>query len=50
MFPSLYSRPHTKNWTEISTDSDMDVLPLHSALIQLRKTLDGSLDENLRQI
>uniref|UniRef100_A0A673IPJ8 Zinc-binding protein A33-like n=1 Tax=Sinocyclocheilus rhinocerous TaxID=307959 RepID=A0A673IPJ8_9TELE len=43
-------RPHTKNWTEISIDSHMDVLPLHKALIQLKKTLDGSLNEKLSQI
>uniref|UniRef100_A0A673IPK3 Zinc-binding protein A33-like n=1 Tax=Sinocyclocheilus rhinocerous TaxID=307959 RepID=A0A673IPK3_9TELE len=41
IFSSLCSRPHTKNWTEISIDSHMDVLPLHKALIQLKKTLDG---------
>uniref|UniRef100_A0A673ITE5 E3 ubiquitin-protein ligase TRIM39-like n=1 Tax=Sinocyclocheilus rhinocerous TaxID=307959 RepID=A0A673ITE5_9TELE len=43
-------RPHTKNWTEICIDSHMDVLPLHSALIRLKKTLDGILNEKLRQI
>ncbi|XP_016397054.1 E3 ubiquitin-protein ligase TRIM39-like [Sinocyclocheilus rhinocerous] len=44
--------PHhnnTKNWTEICIDSHMDVLPLHSALIRLKKTLDGILNEKLRQ-
>uniref|UniRef100_A0A673IT42 Zinc-binding protein A33-like n=1 Tax=Sinocyclocheilus rhinocerous TaxID=307959 RepID=A0A673IT42_9TELE len=50
IFSSLCSRPHTKNWTEISIDSHMDVLPLHKALIQLKKTLDGSLNEKLSQI
>uniref|UniRef100_A0A673IT70 E3 ubiquitin-protein ligase TRIM39-like n=1 Tax=Sinocyclocheilus rhinocerous TaxID=307959 RepID=A0A673IT70_9TELE len=50
MFSSLYCRPHTKNWTEISIDSDVDVLPMNRALIQLKKTLDETLDEKLCQI
>uniref|UniRef100_A0A673M4U8 E3 ubiquitin-protein ligase TRIM39-like n=1 Tax=Sinocyclocheilus rhinocerous TaxID=307959 RepID=A0A673M4U8_9TELE len=48
-FSSLCSRPHTKNWTEISIDSDVDVFSMKRALIQLKKTLDGSLNEKLRQ-
>ncbi|XP_016397155.1 E3 ubiquitin-protein ligase TRIM39-like [Sinocyclocheilus rhinocerous] len=38
MYSSLYSRPHIKNWTEISIDTDVNVLPLHRALTQLKKT------------
>uniref|UniRef100_A0A671Q9U4 E3 ubiquitin-protein ligase TRIM39-like n=1 Tax=Sinocyclocheilus anshuiensis TaxID=1608454 RepID=A0A671Q9U4_9TELE len=48
-FSSLCSCPHTKNWTEISIDSDVDVFSMKRALIQLKKTLDGSLNEKLRQ-
>ncbi|XP_043086061.1 E3 ubiquitin-protein ligase TRIM39-like isoform X7 [Puntigrus tetrazona] len=50
MFSSLYSHLHTENWTEISTDSNMDVLPMKRVLIQLKKTLDKSLNEKLSQI
>ncbi|XP_016423875.1 E3 ubiquitin-protein ligase TRIM39-like [Sinocyclocheilus rhinocerous] len=42
-FSSLCSRPHTKNWTEISIDSDVDVFSMKRALIQLKKTLDEKL-------
>ncbi|RXN37628.1 E3 ubiquitin- ligase TRIM39-like protein [Labeo rohita] len=49
MFSSLYSRPHTKNWTEISIDSDVDVYSMNKALIQLEKTLDGSLNKKIGQ-
>ncbi|KAK2886140.1 hypothetical protein Q8A67_016977 [Cirrhinus molitorella] len=41
--------PHTKNWTEISIDSDVDVLPMNTALIQFKKNLDETLDEKLIQ-
>ncbi|RXN37917.1 E3 ubiquitin- ligase TRIM39-like protein [Labeo rohita] len=47
MFSSLCSRPHTKNWTEISIDSDVDVIPMSRALIQFKKTLDETLDGKL---
>ncbi|XP_050961364.1 E3 ubiquitin-protein ligase TRIM39-like [Labeo rohita] len=49
MFSCLYSRPHAKNWTEISVDSDVDVLPMNRALRQFKKTLDETLDEKLNQ-
>ncbi|XP_073679394.1 E3 ubiquitin-protein ligase TRIM39-like [Garra rufa] len=49
MSSSQCSRPHTKNWTEISIDSDVDVLPMNTALIQFKKTLDETLDEKLIQ-
>ncbi|KAF4096273.1 E3 ubiquitin-protein ligase TRIM39-like [Onychostoma macrolepis] len=45
MFSSLCSRPHTKNWTEISIDSDVNVYSMNKALIQLQKTLDESLNK-----
>ncbi|XP_077074117.1 E3 ubiquitin-protein ligase TRIM39-like [Siphateles boraxobius] len=47
MSSSLYSRPHTKNWTEIRIDSDVN--SLKRALIQLKKTLDETLNEKLGQ-
>ncbi|XP_050952104.1 E3 ubiquitin-protein ligase TRIM39-like [Labeo rohita] len=49
MFSSLCSRPHTKNWTEISIDSDVDVYSMNKPLIQLEKALDGSLNEKIGQ-
>ncbi|ROL41160.1 Nuclear factor 7, ovary [Anabarilius grahami] len=50
MCSSLSSRPHTKNWTEIRIDSDVDVIPLKRALTELKKTLHGKLNEKLSQI
>ncbi|XP_048035127.1 E3 ubiquitin-protein ligase TRIM39-like [Megalobrama amblycephala] len=49
MCSSLSSRPHTKNWTEIRIDSDVNVNSLYRALTQLRKTLHGKLNEKLSQ-
>ncbi|KAK2886142.1 hypothetical protein Q8A67_016979 [Cirrhinus molitorella] len=49
LFSSMCSHPHMKNWTEINTNSSMDVLPMNRALTQLKKTLDGSLNEKLLQ-
>ncbi|XP_067226631.1 E3 ubiquitin-protein ligase TRIM21-like [Chanodichthys erythropterus] len=40
MCSSLSSRPHTKNWTEIRIDSDVNVIPLYRALTQLKNTLN----------
>ncbi|XP_058620027.1 nuclear factor 7, brain-like isoform X2 [Onychostoma macrolepis] len=37
IFSSLYSHPH-KNWTEISIDSDVNVLPMNRALTLVKKT------------
>ncbi|XP_067301579.1 E3 ubiquitin-protein ligase TRIM39-like [Pseudorasbora parva] len=47
MNSSLYSRPNTKNWTEIRIDSDVNV---KSVLAQLKEQLDGTLNERLSQI
>ncbi|XP_077074119.1 E3 ubiquitin-protein ligase TRIM39-like [Siphateles boraxobius] len=47
MSSSLYSRPHTKNWTEIRIDSDVN--SLKRALTELKKTLDETLNEKLGQ-
>ncbi|XP_077074109.1 E3 ubiquitin-protein ligase TRIM39-like [Siphateles boraxobius] len=49
MSSSLYSRPHTKNWTEIRIDSDVNVNSLKRALTELKKTLDETLNEKLSQ-
>ncbi|XP_056093386.1 E3 ubiquitin-protein ligase TRIM39-like isoform X2 [Rhinichthys klamathensis goyatoka] len=46
MCSSPYSRQHTKNWTEIRIDSDVN--SLKRALIQLKKTLDETLNEKLK--
>ncbi|XP_067301578.1 E3 ubiquitin-protein ligase TRIM39-like [Pseudorasbora parva] len=46
---SLYSHPHTKNWTEIRIDSDVsNVNSLIRALTELRKTQE-TLNEKLSQ-
>ncbi|XP_077074121.1 E3 ubiquitin-protein ligase TRIM39-like [Siphateles boraxobius] len=47
MSSSLYSRPHTKNWTEIRIDSEVN--SLKRALTELKKTLDETLNEKLSQ-
>uniref|UniRef100_A0A671PQD9 E3 ubiquitin-protein ligase TRIM39-like n=1 Tax=Sinocyclocheilus anshuiensis TaxID=1608454 RepID=A0A671PQD9_9TELE len=49
MFSSLYSHVHTKNWTEISIDCDVNVYSLKNVLIQLEKTLDGTLNKKFCQ-
>ncbi|RXN11982.1 G2 M phase-specific E3 ubiquitin- ligase-like protein [Labeo rohita] len=46
-FSSLYSRPH-KNWTEISIDSDVNVLPMNRALTLVKKTHE-TLSKKLSQ-
>nr|NP_001035464.1 bloodthirsty-related gene family, member 32 [Danio rerio]XP_021325749.1 E3 ubiquitin-protein ligase TRIM11 [Danio rerio]AAI15346.1 Zgc:136954 [Danio rerio] len=48
MFSSLYSRPYTKNCSEISFDTDVNVNSLHRALTILKKTQE-TLDEKLCQ-
>ncbi|XP_067227836.1 E3 ubiquitin-protein ligase TRIM39-like isoform X1 [Chanodichthys erythropterus] len=47
MCSSLSSRPHTKNWTEIRIDSDVNVNSLKRALTQLRKTLHEKLSQTV---
>ncbi|XP_067301569.1 E3 ubiquitin-protein ligase TRIM39-like isoform X2 [Pseudorasbora parva] len=49
MNSSLYSHPHTKNWTEIRIDSDVNVNSLHRSLTELKETLDGNVNEKLSQ-
>ncbi|XP_048034573.1 E3 ubiquitin-protein ligase TRIM39-like isoform X2 [Megalobrama amblycephala] len=40
MCSSLSRRPHTKNWTKIRIDSDVNAIPLYRALTQLKNTLN----------
>ncbi|KAL1249277.1 hypothetical protein QQF64_020282, partial [Cirrhinus molitorella] len=46
-FASLYSLPH-KNWTEISINSDVNVLPMNRALTLVKKTHE-TLSKKLSQ-
>ncbi|XP_056093391.1 E3 ubiquitin/ISG15 ligase TRIM25-like isoform X3 [Rhinichthys klamathensis goyatoka] len=46
---TLYTRPNTKNWTEIRIDSDVNVNSLFIALTELKNTLDETLKEKLSQ-
>ncbi|ROL41162.1 E3 ubiquitin-protein ligase TRIM21 [Anabarilius grahami] len=48
-FSSLYIHPHTKNWTVISSDSDVNVNSLYRAVTELKKTQE-TLNEKLGQI
>ncbi|KTG34286.1 hypothetical protein cypCar_00023153 [Cyprinus carpio] len=45
--PSLYSPPHTRNWPEISMNTDVSVEALRRALTQLQETLDQKLNESV---
>ncbi|XP_073692797.1 E3 ubiquitin-protein ligase TRIM39-like [Garra rufa] len=45
--PSLYSPPETRNWSEISMNTDVSVETLRRALTQLQETLDEKLNESV---
>ncbi|RXN15596.1 oxidoreductase HTATIP2-like protein [Labeo rohita] len=45
--PSLYSPPHTRNWSEIRMNTDVSVETLRRALTQLQETLDEKLNESV---
>ncbi|XP_073692510.1 E3 ubiquitin-protein ligase TRIM39-like isoform X2 [Garra rufa] len=45
--PSLCSPPHTRNWPEISMNTDVSVETLKRALTQLQETLDEKLKETV---
>ncbi|KAK7132829.1 hypothetical protein R3I93_019159 [Phoxinus phoxinus] len=45
MSSSLNTRPHTKIWTEIRIDSDVNVNSLCRALTELKKTLDEKISQ-----
>ncbi|KAK2913428.1 hypothetical protein Q8A67_001827 [Cirrhinus molitorella] len=45
--PSLCSPPHTRNWSEISMNTDVSVETLRRALTQLQETLDEKLSRTV---
>ncbi|XP_058250179.1 zinc-binding protein A33-like [Hemibagrus wyckioides] len=47
IYSSMCSPPHTKNWTEISINTDLSVDTVRTALSQLQKTLDEKLSKTL---
>ncbi|XP_076849584.1 E3 ubiquitin-protein ligase TRIM39-like [Brachyhypopomus gauderio] len=47
IYPTLNSPPHTKNWTDISIDTDVNVETVRKVLSQLQKTLNIKLSETL---
>ncbi|KAK3537971.1 hypothetical protein QTP70_024795, partial [Hemibagrus guttatus] len=47
VYPSLRIAPHTKNWTEISINTELSVDALRTALSQLQKTLNEKLKETV---
>uniref|UniRef100_A0A4W4EHA0 Uncharacterized protein n=1 Tax=Electrophorus electricus TaxID=8005 RepID=A0A4W4EHA0_ELEEL len=44
MYPALSSPPHTKNWTDISTDTDLSIKTASTVLSQLQKNLNKKLN------
>ncbi|KAK3537972.1 hypothetical protein QTP70_024794, partial [Hemibagrus guttatus] len=49
VYPSLHIAPHTKNWTEISINTELSVDALRTALSQLQKTLNEKLSVTLNE-
>ncbi|XP_076849601.1 E3 ubiquitin-protein ligase TRIM39-like [Brachyhypopomus gauderio] len=47
IYPTMNSPPHTKNWTDISIDTDVNVETVRKVLSQLQKTLNTKLSETL---
>ncbi|XP_076829309.1 E3 ubiquitin-protein ligase TRIM39-like [Brachyhypopomus gauderio] len=47
IYPTMNSPPHTKNWTDISIDTDVNVETVRKVLSQLQKTLNIKLSETL---
>ncbi|XP_051947092.1 zinc finger protein RFP-like [Xyrauchen texanus] len=45
IYSSLYRPKNTKNWTEISIDTHVNVDTLNTALTRLKNTLDETLDQ-----
>ncbi|XP_058637599.1 E3 ubiquitin-protein ligase TRIM39-like isoform X2 [Onychostoma macrolepis] len=45
--PSLCSPPHTRNWPEISMNTDVSVETLRRALTRLQETLDQKLSQSV---
>ncbi|XP_062863108.1 E3 ubiquitin-protein ligase TRIM21-like [Trichomycterus rosablanca] len=48
-YPTICSPPTTKNWTDISINTDPDVETLRTSLSQLQKTLDEKLNKTLNE-
>ncbi|XP_051947096.1 E3 ubiquitin-protein ligase TRIM39-like [Xyrauchen texanus] len=47
IYSSLYRPKNTKNWTEISIDTHVNVDTLNTVLTRLKNTLDETLDQNV---
>ncbi|KAK2843781.1 hypothetical protein Q7C36_011996 [Tachysurus vachellii] len=47
IYSSMCSPPHTKNWTEISINTDVSVDTVRTALSQLQQTLNEKLTKSL---
>ncbi|XP_073693602.1 E3 ubiquitin-protein ligase TRIM39-like [Garra rufa] len=47
IYPSLCSPPHTRNWPEISMNTDVSVETLRKCLTQLQETLDEKLSQTV---
>ncbi|XP_076849625.1 E3 ubiquitin-protein ligase TRIM39-like [Brachyhypopomus gauderio] len=47
IYPTMNSPPHTKNWTDISIDTDVNVETVRKVLSQLQKILNMKLSETL---
>ncbi|XP_060731419.1 E3 ubiquitin-protein ligase TRIM39-like [Tachysurus vachellii] len=47
IYSSMCSPPHTKNWTEISINTDVSVYTVRTALSQLQQTLNEKLTKSL---
>ncbi|KAM9501700.1 E3 ubiquitin-protein ligase TRIM39-like [Clarias gariepinus] len=49
IFSSMCSPPHTKNWTEISINTDLSGDTVRTALSQLQQTLNEKLTQKLKE-
>ncbi|XP_076829642.1 E3 ubiquitin-protein ligase TRIM39-like [Brachyhypopomus gauderio] len=49
IYPTLNSPPHTKNWTDISIDTDVNVETVRKVLSQLQEKLSETLNTKLKQ-
>ncbi|XP_076843495.1 E3 ubiquitin-protein ligase TRIM39-like [Brachyhypopomus gauderio] len=47
IYPTLNSPPHTKNWTDISIDTEVNVEKVRKVLSQLQEILNKKLSETL---
>ncbi|KAK2852903.1 hypothetical protein Q7C36_008104, partial [Tachysurus vachellii] len=48
IYSSMCSPPHTKNWTEISINTDVSVYTVMTALSQLQQTLNKKLTKSVK--